>query len=1057
MKTERRTAPEALRRGMAFLCTLVLSLMAVTLPAEAVNVDGSLNDSNIRLSYEEYAGTPPSLKRIDNSKTQPRQCDWHAADTEITGTVTPAEYYGKSGAASRYQCETNASSTLTIKNTSQDESLLKFSYTPVSHDGKLTFGHNGETTEGDPSGGTYSAILGFNEFVTVTLTTPEKTETHRDSNQSQYIAEATLRDIELTSMNTNISVKFETAEGGTYYAATADGKELSMGKTYDMPMNTVYTFNASPDSDYNFVGWYVDGHKLSPVSPFTTSFNESCTVEAKFVSKDAALFETGGQYFVDLNEAVAYAQANNLDKITLASDGKITGPYTIPSGITLLIPFDDKGTLYTSEPGRVTTEETPGAYRILTMAPSSSITVDGAISVGGKHYAGSSGSCCKATGPYGQIIMQEGSRITLNNHANLYAWGYITGDGQITANSGATVYEYFQVADWRGGLATSNMILPPNKQQVFPFSQYYVQNIEAPLTIQNGATEKAYFSVSAKLVGTQSVPIDFIGSNNSLFRINEGGELTKKYDPKTDRITYTTKGSASLDSLALSVPGYNIDSKNYVLPVNSNMTLEILSGKVAVNCDAALLPGARITIAQGAELSVSTNTSLYVYDKDQWNGPYVYASKENGFVPIPYTPTQKRSRTLANAKIDVNGTLTAAGSIYTTNSGANICSSEGTGKFVQQSVPGTAAVTHQVSKQENTKDFFGVSHVKITYADIPITAAKLKNFDGSYTETNNTVAKAGDTFTYCTGSECGNGTWVQNLKVAAINNNDGTQVTTHETLQAAVEQFSQDSSGNTYIKMLHSTTEEINAQSDLYLDLNGCTVTGDFKMGNNTLYGMDSSAGTGYVTAPRGKIVGGVSYYAKTYETPPTENKEYDRYVAILGAENGTSTLSFHHFNISVTGYRFELAAPQCALIFCGKFQGDKAAKDYLKSLGFTLKDGKDNEFKNCPEMSEALKEGYVKGEGDAYLFELYLIRSFEKNSSDKTAYTEEFSATARATFKNGGTQDSGPKDSETKDSKTQHLSFQKAWQNALDPYSGMKQEDRDILQNFLNAFGITI
>ena len=215
--------------------------------------------------------------------------------------------------------------------------------------------------------------------------------------------------------------------------------------------------------------------------------------------------------------------------------------------------------------------------------------------------------------------MQEGSSITLDEGANLYAWGYITGDGEITATSGSTVYEYFQVADWRGGTAVSNLL--DNEKKVFPFSQYYVQNIEAALTIQAGAQEHVYFSVSAKFVGTQSVPIDFIGSSNSLFRLGNEGTLTKKYDPSTDRVTYTTTGKASLDSLALSIPGYKIDSTNYVLPVNNNMTLEILSGSVAVNCDAALLPGAQITIAQGAELSVSDGKSLYVYDQDQW-GPY---------------------------------------------------------------------------------------------------------------------------------------------------------------------------------------------------------------------------------------------------------------------------------------------------------------------------------------------------------------------------------------------------------------------------------------------------
>ena len=1045
MKTERRTAYAALRRGMAFLCTLVLTLMAVTLPAEAVGGSG-LTFQDIGLSENDcQEGTKPSLKNIDINKSVGRTSSWDANGTEITGTVKPAIYYGKYRTLDRYQSEAGAHSTLTITNTGGEACLLTFSYAPPSNGGTLSF-----SPEVVVSDGTCRAILDPNKFVTVTLTSKQETERERDLKDINDTTIATLSHIEWTSMNANIEVTLAQPINGNY-TVMANGEELRVGEPHNMPRNTEYTFTAVPDPDYNFVGWYVDGQKRSEVPTFKTGFTDSCIVEAKFVSKDAALFETGGQYFVDLNEAVAYAQANSKNKITLASDGKITGQYMIPAGITLLIPFDEAKTLYTNEPGYVSKEEAQEAHRILTMAPDSSITVDGgAISVGGKHYAGSSGSCCKATGPYGQIIMQEGSRITLNNHANLYAWGYITGDGQITANSSATVYEYFQVADWRGGLATSNMILPPNKKQVFPFSQYYVQNIEAPLTIQNGATEKAYFSVDATLVGTNSVTIDFIGSNTSLFRIYDGGELTKKYDPNADRITYTTKGSASLDSLTLSVPGYKIDSKNYVLPVNNNMTLEILSGKVAVNCDAALLPGAQITIAQGAELSVSDGKSLYVYDRNQWKGPYVYNSKESGFVPVPYSPTKTGTRTLANATINVNGTLTAVGSIYTTESGANICSSEGTGKFAQQSVPGIAAVTHQVSKQENTKDFFGVSHVNITYADIPITPAQLKNAAGAdepYTKTS--TANAGDTFTYCTGSECGGGKWVKNLQVAAIIDGNGNEGSPYATLQAAVKEYTPD--GKNYIKLLHSTTEEITATNDLYLDLNGCTVTGNFTMNSYTLYGMDSSV-KGYNTPPKGKIVGSVVPYAKTtYQTPPTVDGEYDRYVAIQGKEGTTSTLSFHRFNISVTGYRFELAAPQCALIFCGKFQGDRAAKNYLKSLGFTLTGNNGTEFKNCPEKSEALKEGYVKEDLDAYLFELYLKRSFEKNPSDNTAYTEKFSAIAHATFQNGRTQDS-----ETKD-EPQQLSFQKAWQNALDPNSDMKPEDKEILQKFLDEFGIKI
>ncbi len=63
--------------------------------------------------------------------------------------------------------------------------------------------------------------------------------------------------------------------------------------------------------------------------------------------------------------------------------------------------------------------------------------------------------------------------------ASLYAYGYITGDGVVEAK-GAKVYEYFQIMDWRGGTAGSNMPSESNKaHRTFCFSQYYVQNIEA--------------------------------------------------------------------------------------------------------------------------------------------------------------------------------------------------------------------------------------------------------------------------------------------------------------------------------------------------------------------------------------------------------------------------------------------------------------------------------------------------------------------------------------------------------------------------------------------------
>lgn len=747
----------------------------------------------------------------------------------------------------------------------------------------------------------------------------------------------------------------------------------------------------------------------------------------------------------NLNDAIISTRNNSSGYVKQLESCTISGEYTIPSGVTLLIPFDETEALYTTTPAYTTTAEAQKAYKTLTMAPDSSITVDGgAISVGGKHFTSSGRECCKPTGAYGLIKMQKGSSIMLNNGANLYAWGYITGDGSITANSGANVYEYYQVTDWRGGSKTGDMA--NNAQKVFPFTQYYVQNIEAALTLNAGANEYTYISVTAKIVGTKSVTIPFVGSNG-LFKLGANGQFTKRYIPAQDRMVFTISGEASLNSIVMSLAGIaTFDSKDYVLPINNNVDIVITDGTTTIEKDAALLPGVTVLIAKDAELKVASTASLYVYDDAEWSPDYVWGSKSfgsSGICPVSYSPSGKGSRGIADAKVDVNGVLTVAGAVYTTATGANITSSEKTGKYAQVGTPGTSNKTYQFNQESNK------------YIGVDITAAKLKNADGGgYTETS--TAEAGQTIPYCTCPACGKGKWLKDF--AAIIDSTGNQPTYHPTLQKAVKQFPQDSNGNTYIKMLHSTTEDIPTENittdkNLYLDLNGCTVTGTITVTNgHTLYGMDSTTDN-YDGTKAGKIVGTVTgNVALVHETSTKRVAGYDslRYVAIKN-EDGTE-YTFHRFNISVSGYRFELAAPQCALFFIGKFQGDKAAKDYLTSLGFTLKDGNSTQLgtdsyslpanpADIPDMPDDGKESTseVVRSGDAYLFEAYLMRSFDKENHN--GYTEEIGATAQATFDNGGKQDS----------ETQWLSFEEAWKNA----KGLDETQQEILDNFREYLGI--
>ena len=981
------------RRFVSLLLTFVtiLTLLpAMTLPALAATkgtVTG-LADENIGLSFN-----------------GDEKASWSANGTSIIGAATST-----GGTCS----DTSYESTLTITNKKLTTATLSFDYSIEQNSGKIQV----DGTEVSSSA-SFTKELAANESVKVYI----------KSGSTSAATKITLTNVVLVS-DVNATATFVPAENGTY---KVDENPITEEYSKTQSSITAYQVEATPAEGYRFMGWYdVDSGKcISTDAKTALYFDSNRTITARFASRAAALFETGGQPFDDLGDAVSYAQANGQSRIILATDGSISGTYTIPAGITLLIPFDDAGTLYTDAPAAIRTTPASKPFRTLTMSKGTSITVNGAISLGGRYFAAGGGQQGRPVGDYGYIKMADNSSITVKNGGKLYAWGFISGSGSVLAESGATVYEFYQIADFRGGSASSNM-----RHKVFPFSQYFVQNIEVPLTLNAGANEQVYSGVYA-MKTTYTTAINFIG-DTGMFKV-ESGSFTKDYDEKTDRLVFTVNGVAELNTLSLKLAGMKVDSASYVLPITNNITINIQSGNVMINQDAALLAGVEVNIAEGAGLTVADGKNIYFYDSDEWNSDnFVWGPCK--FKSVAYAPGKAYNRSnndLVDAKMDVNGSVTAIGAIYTTKGGADICSSNKTGKYVQQGAPGKDSNTYQYKTNDNKEVI------------IPITAAKLHNADGTYTETAN--ASAGQTIPYCTCPTC-DGKWLKDF--AAIINSDGTHMD-YPTLQKAVDAYKPDDSTapTNYIKLLHDTTEKpisVNNKS-LYLDLNGRTVTGDISVTNGyKLYGMDNSSKE-YI-APSGKIVGKVTGCAPTYETPPVKVGDvdtYDRYVAIPGTEeNGTLNLSFHHFNISVTGYRFELAAPQCALFFIGKFQGDKAAKDYLTSLGITLKDNNNNllgeakyEFTAdtvIPPMPKEGEEGTseVVLSGDDYLFEVYLKRSFDRNSTDKTAYTEKISATAQAMFKNNGTQDSEPK----------LWSFEDAWKNA----EGLTPEQKAILKNFL-------
>ena len=231
---------------------------------------------------------------------------------------------------------------------------------------------------------------------------------------------------------------YNAADGGTY---TVDYELLEAAEDPAAPVTNFLTYNtdiitltATPASGYNFKGWKRDGVLVSYMNPWQTSFDASATIEPVFEAGQPN-FKVDGVTFTSLNEAITFAQSEFCTTPVVAVNQNCTipaGDYTIPSGVTLLVPFDAANTCYTTSTENET-YSTPSAYKTLTLSNGVIINVekDGAISVSAKFASGGNETQSGAvTGKYGAINMQSGSTINIKGGGALYCWGYIYGGGE---------------------------------------------------------------------------------------------------------------------------------------------------------------------------------------------------------------------------------------------------------------------------------------------------------------------------------------------------------------------------------------------------------------------------------------------------------------------------------------------------------------------------------------------------------------------------------------------------------------------------------------------------
>ena len=812
------------------------------------------------------------------------------------------------------------------------------------------------------------------------------------------------------------------------------------------------------------------------------------TPNGQYVARNADC----SKFYTDLN--AAFSDTNTV--FLLAGD-TFNGSLTIPTGKTLVIPdrLADSGPA-ASQPEQVTSSAGISSYCKVTL--NGNLTVDGKLVVNGMQSSTANG---RAAGGIGYLSLSDSAAVTVSSGGELCGYGQIRG-GSISAKNGSTVRELMEISDRRAALVMKEIDDKKSSMRVFPFSNFSIKTIESPVTYASGAKLYAQYSIMLEGNNQSTGAVLIFGPSGALFNLTQGS-MTKSFDLAKDKTVYRlneggkmSTGSFQLD-VKFGVSGYGsttitIKSQEYWMPLNAGFDLRT-AGDMTVNSDFKFLPGASLSVEKGGTCTVASKAKLLFYRLNDYdtrgigNGTYQkgYSAK---VYPVNATNlpgggyTHPKLDTVGSARLNVDGEMIVNGGLYVSDELVSQSNQGFTGTEPVDGVEmsrkdinaayfkvypngynvltGTGAINMTAAQTSETQVYEAMTSQNTNdpaWAPIKITPIAGLNVDASADAPKNYkpfdqkatyygVHRPGNFYVWTT----------EKPEIAKIVG--GGNETIYRSLADAVQAYT----GTGYIQMLKNSTEPgFTVSKDVTLDLNGKTVTFDGTLTvaeGKTLSGMDSSAGADYVTAPGGKIVGTVTgTVAPTYQTPTVkvENVDtYDRYVAISGleADGKTANLSFHHFNISVTGYRFELAAPQCALFFIGTFRGDDAAKAYLSKLGFTLKGNNDISLGEAdyvftadtviPPESEPGDSPVVLS-GDAYLFEVYLNRSFKKD--EPNGYTEKIGATAQATFKNGGTQNS----------ETKQWSFEDAWTES-EGLKDLTPEQKAILDKFLKELGIT-
>lgn len=368
---------------------------------------------------------------------------------------------------------------------------------------------------------------------------------------------------------------------------------------------------------------------------------------------------------------------------------------TVETGVTLLLPFNENDTVGHIGAGDEKSDNynataaltgTAKLYKTLVIPEGIEVIVNGKLIVGaqtGKIDAGQRQNA--VSGNYCEITL--GGTITLNN-ATLEVYGYIKGNGEITANN-TTVIENLYLSGWMGGeqsavryigndkifgtsLLGSGELKIDNPTQ-FPFSQYELRSIQSRMTINKGSKLQGYAKIATgELKQIVTIPaqineatLTFVSSDASnaasgLFRlVGNNSKIIKSMNGDRVKIDLFGEIKDGYTSISIMVVEKTVSmtSQKVFFPIDGRTDITLKNGATFTQSNMfKALPGATITVESGGIYNL--NGTLIMYDKsftDISTYPYPGASRGD-------------AKLIVNGTMNVNGAL--GGNVTSDNAGA---------------------------------------------------------------------------------------------------------------------------------------------------------------------------------------------------------------------------------------------------------------------------------------------------------------------------------------------------------------------------------------------------